>query len=210
MNVFKRILNKITSFGWLQQGSMRIESAPQKSVLIPATRETGVVTLKTPDVMPARPTAPPEPPVYGHQVSGLLFVSTDEARRMISDGNAKPPSEELKQVTRDAMLHGMVTDAHKKVIGNFAGEANSLVGKLKDAQDIADSKETMAEFKDKAENPPEQTSGLRKSATPAQKAKLETTKADIKAKIPSAQSARSVAIKKKKKAASATNKRKNK
>lgn len=202
MNVFKRILNKITSFGWLQKGSTRIESAP---------KETGVVTLKTPETPPARPTTPQEPPqVYGITVAGELFVSTDDARKMISDGNAKPPSEELKEVTRDAMLHSMVSEAHKKAVVNFKGTSNSLVGKLKDAQDIADKQEEISEFKDKAENPPEQTSGLRKDATSTQKIQLEAAKTDIKAKIPSAQALRSAAIKKKKKAASTTNKRKTK
>ena len=246
MNIFQKLWTGLKN-GWLAKGSLRINAAPQKTNLTidgaslykgdklmvkgEETCQSGayVATTQPPG---ARYNRTPEG--WQHEDTGrmvdyqdsVLFVTTDDARRLINSGKIAPPSEELKAITREAMLQQMVKDQHQEIVKQWSEESDwkedeiqGLVGNTKDAQQIARDPGEANSFNDLSKNPPKQTHPLRayrgshEAAVEAEKErkdKLAKTKADMKSAIPAQQATRAKSIKKKKRATSTAAKRKTK
>ena len=60
------------------------------------------------DTMVREKPAPQPTTPYSETIDGVVFVTKENALRLIKDKKSTPPSEELKALTREAMLQQMV------------------------------------------------------------------------------------------------------
>lgn len=183
--MFKNLWNKIAS-------SLRPERPPYCGYQPGQT--TGVST----------PTAIPQKPEYSETIDDVVYVTKENALRLIRDKKNTPPTPELKEAVKSTMfdsLAGSGYDNQKEELteGLSSEEISKLIGSKKDSQAITDNADEKEKFM--------KETGVQ---TRPSKEALVKTKEEIKEKIPSQQAARSKAIKKKKASATAAKKRKNK
>lgn len=148
---------------------------------------------------------------YSEKINEVLYVTTQDAQRLIKDGKNTPPSEELKNITKQAMFEQMLVEGRKTAAHDFTSEGGwskeeteALLGNTKGAQTIATDTAQLKSFTDLSDNLPSQESPLRKGS----KAK-QNTHADANQTvelIKENQSKRAQSIKKKNKSTSAKKK----
>lgn len=143
-------------------------------------------------------------PEYSETIGDVVYVTKENALRLIRDKKNTPPTPELKEAVKSTMfdsLAGSGYDNQKEELteGLSSEEISKLIGSKKDSQVITDNADEKEKFMKETG-----------AQTRPSKEALVKTKEEIKDKIPSQQAARSKAIKKKKASATAAKKRKNK
>lgn len=171
-----------------------------KSVFAPKSQivEIAPVTDKSTDIPATHGTS------YSETINEVVYVTTQDAQRLIKDGKNTSPSEELKNITKQAMFEQMLVEGRKTAVSDFTAEggwskeeAESLLGNAKNAQTIAGDIAQLNSFTDLSNNLPTQESPLRKDSKARKNTKADT---DNTAKqIKENQSKRAQSIKKKNK-----------
>jgi len=194
MSVLKTLWNKITSNfhksdGWKSDGT--------------------TMTRERPATQPPVPKAP-----YSETIDGVVYVTKENAMRLISDGANTPPSEELKEAVRSAMVGEIFGERHKILSkeltdgGLDADDVQNMVGTKKTAQSLSQNPQELTDFTEAGQRAPE-SSPYRLGNTDSESIeKLEKAKASMKAQIPARQNSRAQSLKKKKKKTSGSKKRK--
>lgn len=172
MKMFKQIWNKI------------------ESILHPESPKVKDDGCKTNDAQISEGSA--QTPAYSETIDDVVYVTKENAIRLIKDKKNTPPSLELKTAVKDTMfesLAGSGYDSQKETLSDVLSpnEISELIGTRKDSQAITDDEAEKEKFM--------KETGVQ---TRPSKEALEKDKEDIKSKIPSQQAARSKAIKKKK------------
>lgn len=183
MNMFKNLWNKITS-------SLRTDRPPY------CEHQSGQASTSTKISV--------QNPEYSETIDDVVYVTKENALRLIRDKKNTPPTPALKEAVKSTMfdsLAGSGYDNQKEELteGLTSDEISKLIGSKKDSQAITDNADEKERFM--------KETGVQ---TRPSKEALNKTKEEIKDKIPSQQAARSKAIKKKKASATAAKKRKNK
>jgi len=171
MKMFKQIWSKIESILHPESSNVKVDG-------------------NKPDNTPSE--SPGENSTYSETIDDVVYVTRENAIRLIKDKKSTPPSPELKTAVKDTMFDSLVGsgyDSQKETLsdGLSPNEISELIGSKKDSQLIANDADEKEKFM--------KETGVQ--TRPSQEA-IAKDKEDIKAKIPSQQAARSKAIKKKK------------
>lgn len=139
---------------------------------------------------------------YSETIDDVVYVTTANATRLISDNKSTPPSPELKEAVKSVMFESMVAseyDNQKEVLkeGLSSDEISQLIGSKKDSQSIVNDSDEKDRFMKETG----------KQTRPSEEA-IAQAKEDVKSTIPTHQATRSKIIKKKQ--SLAHKKRKNK
>lgn len=175
--------------------------------------ETGSRTDTPPPVERETTTSPNAKPVdteqYSTKIGDVTYVTTAQAQKLLRDKKLAPPSDEMKQITGDAMIEQMIKQSRANIVEDWKGESDwsrqdlhMILGSPSQADKLADS--CKEEFEDAVASDKSSVSPLRVDSSQEVKDKFEADKSEIKKQIPSKQTSRQASLKRAKKSKKTT------
>lgn len=141
---------------------------------------------------------------YSTKIGDVTYVTTAQAQRLLRDKKLAPPSDEMKQLTGDAMVEQMIKQSRANIVEEWKEQSDwsrqdlhMILGTPGQADKLADS--CKEEFEEAVASDKTSVSPLRVDSSQEVKDKFETDKSEIKKQIPSKQTARQASLKKAKK-----------